>query len=108
LEMFSVKLKLMGGGYLYNKRKEIFTIGVHMFRDSQCSEMSTSKRRAFWNFEKLARGGSNKVRVGYGIHTAKKVRFMYSEKSKCPASVPNFYIHISVSDLYVPTIGLSK
>jgi hypothetical protein len=39
------------------------------------------------------------------LHTAKKIRFMYSQKKKLRELIPNFYIHISVSDLYFPTIG---
>jgi hypothetical protein len=32
---------------------------------------------------------------------------MCSQKSNCAAPlVPNFHIHTSVSDLYIPTIGL--
>jgi hypothetical protein len=29
---------------------------------------------------------------------------MYSQKRNCGLS-PHFYIHVSVSDLYIPTIG---
>ncbi len=38
-------------------------------------------------------------------YTAKKLLFMYSQKRNCAASVPNFQIHVSVSDLYIPRIG---
>jgi hypothetical protein len=36
--------------------------------------------------------------------SAKKFRFMFSQKMNCAASV-TFHIHVSVSGLYVPTIG---
>ncbi len=38
------------------------------------------------------------------FHTAKKFEFMYSQKKNCAASVP-FHIHVSVTDLYIPTFG---
>ncbi len=37
-------------------------------------------------------------------HTATKIPFMYSQKGFCGLS-PNFHIHVSVSDLYIPRIG---
>jgi hypothetical protein len=37
-------------------------------------------------------------------YTAKKIRYIYSQKGNC-ALVPNSYIHVSVSDLYISTIG---
>jgi hypothetical protein len=37
------------------------------------------------------------------LHTAKKFRFMYSQKRNCGLS-PNFHIHVSVSVLYTPKI----
>ncbi len=30
---------------------------------------------------------------------------MYSQKRNCPRLSPNFHIHVSVSDLYIPTFG---
>ncbi len=38
--------------------------------------------------------------------TAKKIRFMFSKKKKLRGLSPNFHIHVSVSDFYIPTIGL--
>jgi hypothetical protein len=35
-----------------------------------------------------------------------KTRNKYPQKSNCAATVPNFHIHVSVSDLYIPTIDL--
>jgi hypothetical protein len=37
-------------------------------------------------------------------YTATRIRFIYSQKGNC-ALVPNSYIHVSVSCLYIPTIG---
>jgi hypothetical protein len=37
-------------------------------------------------------------------YTAKKIRFMYSSKKKLRGLSPNFYIYISVSNLYIPRI----
>ncbi len=42
----------------------------------------------------------------YVIRTAKKFRFMYSQKMKLYGLSPNFHIHVSVSDLYIPTVHL--
>jgi hypothetical protein len=35
-----------------------------------------------------------------------KIRNKYSQKRNCAATGPNFHIHVSVSDLYIPTIDL--
>jgi hypothetical protein len=35
-----------------------------------------------------------------------KIRNKYSQKKKLCAHSPNFHIHVSVSDLYIPTIDL--
>jgi hypothetical protein len=40
-----------------------------------------------------------------GACTAKKIRFRYSQKRNCVASVLNFHFHVSARDLYIPTIG---
>ncbi len=48
----------------------------------------------------LNTGGAGTCVVRY--YTAKKLRFMYLQKKNCAASVPSFYIHVSVSDLYIP------
>jgi hypothetical protein len=41
-------------------------------------------------------------------HTAKiqyrKIRNKYSQKRNCAGLSPNFHIHVSVSDLYIPTV----
>ncbi len=37
--------------------------------------------------------------------TAKKIRFMYSQKRKMRGLSPNFHIHVPVSDLYIPAIN---
>jgi hypothetical protein len=37
--------------------------------------------------------------------TARKILFMYSFSMKCGLS-PNFHIHVSVRDLYIPRIGI--
>ncbi len=37
--------------------------------------------------------------------TAKKFQFVYSQKRNWYDLNPNFHIHVSVSDLYIPTIG---
>ncbi len=38
-------------------------------------------------------------------YTATAIPFKYSFSGNCEASAPNFHIHVSVSDLYVPRIG---
>ncbi len=35
-----------------------------------------------------------------------KIRNKYSQTRNCKASVPNFHIHVFVSDLFIPTIDL--
>ncbi len=41
-----------------------------------------------------------------GESTATKIAFMYSLSGNCAASVPiSMYVHVSVSDLYIPRIG---
>jgi hypothetical protein len=45
------------------------------------------------------------LRVGFNGNTATKIPFMYSFSGNCAASAPNFHIHVSVSDLYIPRIG---
>ncbi len=35
-----------------------------------------------------------------------KIRNKYSQKRNCMATVPSFHIHMSVSDLYIPTIDM--
>ncbi len=39
------------------------------------------------------------------IYTAKAIPFIYSFSGNCAASAVIFYIHVSVSDLYIPRIG---
>ncbi len=39
-------------------------------------------------------------------YTATKIPFMCSQKKELRALRPNFHIHVSVSDLYIPTIDL--
>jgi hypothetical protein len=46
-----------------------------------------------------------KVHTIRRLHTAKKIRFMYYKKTKLCCLSPHFHIHVSVSDLYNPTIG---
>ncbi len=41
---------------------------------------------------------------GFFLRTATKIKFMYSHKRNCAASVADFQIHVSVSDLYIPRI----
>jgi hypothetical protein len=38
--------------------------------------------------------------------TVPKIWYIYSQKWNCAASFPNFYTHVSRSDLYIPMIGL--
>ncbi len=44
----------------------------------------------------------------YEDYTAKKIRFMFSPKRNFVGLSPNFYIHVSVSDLYIPSIFLQQ
>ncbi len=44
-----------------------------------------------------------------GIHckdTISKIRKKYSQKEELRGLSPNFHIHVSVSDLYIPPVGL--
>jgi hypothetical protein len=43
----------------------------------------------------------------FAAYTATKISSTCYQKRNCTASVPNFHIHVSVSDLYIPTMGLS-
>jgi hypothetical protein len=45
------------------------------------------------------------LRVVFNGNTATKIPFMYSFSGNFAASAPNFHIHVSVSDLYIPRIG---
>jgi hypothetical protein len=42
----------------------------------------------------------------YCKDTIPKIRNKYSQKRNCSGLSPNFHIHVSVSDLYIPMIGL--
>ncbi len=39
------------------------------------------------------------------VYIATKISFMYYQKRNCAASSPNFHIHVTVADLYIPRIG---
>jgi hypothetical protein len=39
------------------------------------------------------------------LYTATAIPFIYSFSGNCAASAPNFNIHMSLSDLYIPRIG---
>jgi hypothetical protein len=41
----------------------------------------------------------------FSWYTARKIPFMYSFSGNCTASVPISTCHVSVSDLYIPSIG---
>ncbi len=41
----------------------------------------------------------------YIKYTATAIPFIYSFSGNCAASAPNFNIHVSVDDLYIPGIG---
>jgi hypothetical protein len=38
--------------------------------------------------------------------TIPKIRNKYSQKRNCAATIPILYIHVSMSDLYIPLIGM--
>ncbi len=42
------------------------------------------------------------------MHTATKIPFMCSFSGICHGLSPNFHIHVSVSDLYIPTMDLQE
>jgi hypothetical protein len=39
------------------------------------------------------------------MHCAENLKQIFLEKMKLRGLIPNLYIHVSVSDLYIPTIG---
>jgi hypothetical protein len=44
--------------------------------------------------------------IAHCKHKIPKFRDKYSQKRNIGGPSPNFYIHVSVSDLYIPRIGL--
>jgi hypothetical protein len=51
------------------------------------------------------RCGDNTAGFCDRAYTATAIPFIYSFSGNCAASAPNFHIHVSVSDLYIPRIG---
>jgi hypothetical protein len=43
--------------------------------------------------------------VDLAVYTAKKFGFMYYQKKELRGHSTNFHIHVTVSDLYIPTFG---
>jgi hypothetical protein len=54
---------------------------------------------------RLIQGIQDLIYCMYSLYT--KLEKIFSEM-KLRGLIPNFYIHVSVSDLYIPTIGPSK
>jgi hypothetical protein len=78
--------------------------------------MATFWRTSTFNRDgKSAQGGPPRGPFHYiyqhvqscGVHckdAIPKIRNKYSQKRNCAASVPNFHIHVYVSDLYIPRL----
>ncbi len=68
--------------------------------------MSNEKKSAWFFMQSPTRSNMNFLACFILHWTKSKIRNKYSQKRKLSGHGPNVHIHVSVSDLYIPTIDL--